>query len=280
MRLKTHKVCRETHLQRKARQFCEADGSSPPKVASCDFGKKNFSAVDFARSQRYTFYDHPNRCSLSVRNQLGTSVKLCYTVCEQGEEVARIAYVRVSSEDKSPDRQDDALRQFNLDRTFSDKGSAKTTDRPGLKALLDFVREDDTLYIERISRLARSTSDLLSIVKLLDTRKVALVSLKEAIDTSSSQGRFVIALFGALAELERDTIHQRQREGIAAARARGKPLGRPKAQFPVRWEDVYGRWQSGQITAAGVMKLLGLKRTTFYGLVRRWEAQQGQRVAS
>ena len=172
--------------------------------------------------------------------------------------MARICYLRVSSEDQSLDRQEDALRQFTPDRIFSDKGSGKTTDRPGLKALLDFIREGDTLYIESISRLARSTSDLLNIVKLLDTKKVALVSLKEAIDTSSSQGRFVVALFGALAELERETIHQRQREGIAAARARGKRLGRPMAQFPARWEDMYNKWQSGQITASGAMKLLCL----------------------
>jgi DNA invertase Pin-like site-specific DNA recombinase len=92
--------------------------------------------------------------------------------------MARIAYLRVSSQDQSLDRQEDALRQFAPDRIFSDKGSGKSiADRPGLKALLDFIREGDTLYVESISRLARSTSDLLQIVKLLDTKAVALVSL-------------------------------------------------------------------------------------------------------
>ena len=194
--------------------------------------------------------------------------------------MAKVGYIRVSTLEQNLDRQEDALLALSLDRVFSDKMSGKNADRPGLQNMLDFIREGDILYVESISRLARSTKDLLSIVETLDQKEVGFVSLKESIDTSTAQGRFVMTLFGALAELERQTILARQREGIAAAKSRGRSLGRPKAEFPSNWERVYSDWKNGTLTAAAAMKTLGLRRTTFYMLSRRWEAPQRQDVAS
>ena len=103
--------------------------------------------------------------------------------------------------------------------------------------------------------------------------------LKESIDTSTPQGTFIMTVFAALAQLERESIHQRQREGIAAARARGRAMGRPAAQYPAEWNQVYAEWQSGAITAAAAIRQLGIRKTTFYKLAKRHQAQQ-ERVAS
>jgi DNA invertase Pin-like site-specific DNA recombinase len=191
--------------------------------------------------------------------------------------MAKIGYARVSSETQCLDRQADAFQDLNLDRVFSDKASGRNADRPGLQAMLDFLREGDTLFVESISRLARSTRDLLAIVEKLEAKSIAFVSLKEAIDTGSPQGRFVMTLFAALAQLERETIRQRQREGIQAAQARGRAMGRPPATYPAEWDQVYGEWQAGKLTAGAAMRLLGLRHTTFYKLARQ---SQQERVAS
>jgi len=187
--------------------------------------------------------------------------------------MAKVGYVRVSTEDQNLDRQEDALRALNVERVFSDKISGGTTARPGLQAMLDFVREGDVLYVESISRLARSTRDLLSIMETLEQKGVVFISSKENIDTSTPQGRFVMTLFAAMAELEKATLLQRQKEGIQSAKARGRRLGRPKAEFPTEWESVYNAWKSEKVTATAAMKALGLHKTTFYMLSRRWESQ-------
>ena len=135
---------------------------------------------------------------------------------------------------------------------------------------LDFLREGDTLIVESISRLARSTHDLLNIVEVLRETGVDLVSMKEQIDTKTPQGRFVLSIFAALSELERETLLQRQREGIDAARRRGKHLGRPRAEYPKNWSDVHRRWQDGQITATSAMRELGLTKPTFYRLAKKY----------
>ena len=105
--------------------------------------------------------------------------------------MAKIGYVRVSTTEQHLDRQADALQALNLDRVFEDKASGRSADRPGLQQMLDFLREGDTLYVESISRIARSTRDLLSIIERLEAWGVGFVSLKENIDTSTPQGRFV-----------------------------------------------------------------------------------------
>ena len=190
--------------------------------------------------------------------------------------MSRIGYARVSTERQCLDRQSDALGALGLDRVFTDKASGKDANRPGLVEMLGYLREGDTLVVESISRLARSVRDLLSIVEQLERKRVAFISLKEAIDTSTAQGKFILVVFAALAELERSTIRQRQREGTQAAQARGRSMGRPKAEYPADWDQVYAEWQAGKLTAGAAMRRLGLRHTTFYKLAR----QAAERVAS
>ena len=194
--------------------------------------------------------------------------------------MARIGYARVSTAEQNLDRQADAFQALNLDRIFTDKASGRDTSRPGLQEMLDYMRAGDTLVVESISRIARSTKDLLAIVEKLDAKGVGFVSLKESIDTSTPQGTFIMTVFAALAQLERESIHQRQREGIAAARARGRAMGRPAAQYPAEWQSVYAEWQAGAITAAAAIRQLGMRKSTFYKLAKRHQASQRERVAS
>lgn len=120
-----------------------------------------------------------------------------------------------------------------------EKISGKNTLRPELKKLMEFIREGDTVYITAISRLARSTKDFLKIVQDLQDKGVDLVSSKESIDTGSPQGRFILTIFSALAELEREQIRERQAEGIKSAKARGTHLGRPALVKPSNFDMIY-----------------------------------------
>jgi len=185
--------------------------------------------------------------------------------------MARIGYARVSTSQQTTARQDDALAELGVDKLFVEKISAKNANRPELKKLLEYCREGDIVVVEDISRLARSTRDLLSIIDTMNQKHVGFVSLKENIDTTSPQGRFILTLFGALAELERDNILTRQREGIAAAKARGKKFGRPVMDFPKNWEKVYKQWRAGKVSPTDAAIELGLKRPTFYLMIKRWE---------
>jgi DNA invertase Pin-like site-specific DNA recombinase len=185
--------------------------------------------------------------------------------------MSKIGYIRVSSYEQNTDRQEFALQEIGVKKVFLEKVSGKDTDRAELKKMLDYIREGDILYIESISRLARSTKDLLFIVEQLQEKGVGLVSLKESIDTNTPQGKFVLTLFGALAELEREYILQRQKEGIAIAKAKGKQFGRPKTEYPKDFCKVYQDWKKNDIQAVEAMRLLNLKKSTFYKLVKELE---------
>jgi len=178
--------------------------------------------------------------------------------------MSKIGYIRVSAVDQKTDRQEMVLKEINIDKYFIEKASGKDTDRTQLKKMLEYVREGDMVYIESISRLARSTKDLLNIVQQLQDKSVDLVSLKESIDTTTPQGRFVLTIFGALSELERENTIQRQKEGIAAAKINGKRFGRPPIAKPKEWDKIIGLWQKKEITAVEAMKRLNLNRGTFY----------------
>ena len=140
--------------------------------------------------------------------------------------MSKIGYIRVSTERQETARQQEIMCDYQVDRIFSEKLSGATTDRPQLKAMLDYVREDDTLYVESISRLGRSTKDLLNIIDTLTDKGVTLISHKESIDTNTPTGKFMLTVFAALSQLEREQLKQRQREGIEIAKAQGKYTGR------------------------------------------------------
>ena len=164
------------------------------------------------------------------------------------------------------------MKQYQVERLFAEKMSGKNADRPELKAMLEYVREGDTLYIESISRLGRSTRDLLNIIDVLQQKKVTLVSSKENIGTNTPQGRFVLSIFAALSELEREQTLQRQREGIAIAKAQGKYKGRQP--LPIDWikfGQLYEQWKSGTITTVWFKKEMGLQANTFYRRLKEYK---------
>ncbi len=181
----------------------------------------------------------------------------------------KIGYARVSTADQNEARQLAALKEHGVEKIFLDKQSGKDTNRPELRKLLDFCREDDTIIVESISRIARSVADLLRIMDLLKDKGTDFVSLKESIDTSTPQGRFMLTVFGALAELERENILQRQREGIEIAKANGRYKGRA----PIKVDDkafssICKRWSAGELTAVEAARQAGLSKSTFYRRIR------------
>ena len=155
--------------------------------------------------------------------------------------MSKIGYIRVSSEHQETARQQEIMNNYKVDRIFSEKISGATADRPQLKAMLDYVREGDTLYVESISRLGRSTRDLLNIIDTLTDKGVTLISHKENIDTNSPTGKFMLTVFAALSQLEREQLKLRQREGIEIAKAQGKYTGRKPIQIGwSKFETLYG----------------------------------------
>lgn len=139
--------------------------------------------------------------------------------------MANLGYVRVSTVEQNDERQKEALEKYNIDKWFEEKVSGKDTKRKKLQAMLDYCREGDTIYVHDFSRLARSTKDLLSIVELLEEKNVHLVSNKENMDTSTATGKLMLTMIAAIAEFERSNLLERQREGIAIAKRKGKYKG-------------------------------------------------------
>ena len=180
----------------------------------------------------------------------------------------KIGYVRVSTEEQNTARQEIMLRELGVDELFVDRASGKNADRPELNRMMNFVRRGDTVIVESISRFARNTRDLLDLVERLTEKQVEFVSRKEAIDTTTPTGKFMLPVFAAVAELEREYILQRQREGIAIAKQQGKYRGRPPKVYP-DFERIAARWQKGEITAVQAMKQLGMSKTRFYERVKR-----------
>ncbi len=183
----------------------------------------------------------------------------------------KVGYIRVSTEEQNTIRQEILMKDLGVERVYMDKASGKSrTGRPQLEAMMDFVREGDVVIVESISRFARSTRDLLTLVEQLTEKGVGFVSQKESIDTNTPQGKFMLTVFGAMAELEREQTLQRQREGIAAAKAGGKNKGRK----PIEIEDslvksVHDQWYKREITTSHAVKLLNVSSRTFYR--RMWD---------
>jgi DNA invertase Pin-like site-specific DNA recombinase len=188
----------------------------------------------------------------------------------QGKEVLqlKIGYIRISTTDQNAARQELLMEQLGVDEVYIDRMSGKNTNRPELQKMMEYVRRGDTVIVESISRFARNTRDLLELVEQLSVKGVEFVSKKEAIDTTTPTGKFMLTVFGAVAELEREYILQRQREGIAIAKDNGVYKGRKPIQ-PPELEKVMVKWRRGKITAAEAMRQLGMSRSTFYRKVKR-----------
>lgn len=178
-------------------------------------------------------------------------------------------YIRVSTEEQNEARQIKLAEELGIEKLFIDKQSGKDTERKNLKELLSYAREGDTIYCESISRIARNTKDLLNIVEDLKKRGIDFVSQKENIDTTTPQGRFILTIFGALAELERENILQRQKEGIEIAKEQGKYKGRkPKEINEEKFKRMCAEWRRGEITAVSIQREFKITAQTFYRWVK------------
>ena len=172
-------------------------------------------------------------------------------------------YARVSTEQQNLDRQLDMLTQYGVDYIFNEKMTGTKRDRPELNKLLDRLMAGDTVVVESLSRLGRSTKDLIELVDLFEKKQVHLVSLKEQIDTSTPAGKLLFTLMSAIAQFERDVIAERTREGLKAARARGRVGGRPRANEQ-KVKQAVKLYQTGQYSVREIEELTGVKKSTLY----------------
>ena len=178
-----------------------------------------------------------------------------------------VSYIRISSKEQNEARQLEAMKPYNIseDCLFIDKQSGKNTDRPKFQEMMRFVRKGDTVYVEDLSRLSRSMSDLLKTLEELDARGVKVVSLKENIDTSSAMGRMLIKFIAMLNEFERDNLLERQREGIECAKQAGKYKGRKEKEYSDGLKELtLARVKSGEISKSEASRILKVTRQTIY----------------
>jgi Site-specific recombinases, DNA invertase Pin homologs len=187
----------------------------------------------------------------------------------------RVAYVRVSTIEQNEARQIEALKEFDIDKWFVEKMSGKDTDRPEFKAMMDYVREGDELYVMDLSRLSRSTTDFMQTMDKLQAKNVKLISLKEKIDTNSAMGEALVKIVAVLNELERKNMLERQAEGIKIAKENNKYHGRQYKQYDdmdllmKKLSDV----KLGKRTVSSLAKELNVTRPTIYNWLKHYEKE-------
>lgn len=190
----------------------------------------------------------------------------------------RVGYVRVSTAEQNPARQMELMKSLGVEKIYQEKCSGKNTDRPQFNEMLSFLREGDTLYVESFSRLSRSTRDLLSTVTTLSERGVILVSDKEKFDTGTPQGKFVLTVFAALSEFERESILERQREGIEIAKSEGKYKGRKPIPAGEQFFTVARAWADGKIALKDAIRDSGMSPSTFFRRCKQYEISKKERL--
>lgn len=182
----------------------------------------------------------------------------------------KLGYILVSTLDQNIARQEVLMEELGVDKVFMDKMSGKNTNRVQLQEMMQFARSGDVVIVESISRFARNTKDLLNLIDQLVEKNVQFVSKKEAIDTTTPTGRFMLTVFGAVSELEREYILQRQKEGIEIAKKNGKYKGRVRLDDS-NFDSIYRLWISKQISGVEAMNRLGWSKSTFYRRVKEKE---------
>ena len=185
-----------------------------------------------------------------------------------------IGYARVSTHEQNLDMQQDALKKAGCERIFLDKVSGVAAARPGIDEALSYLREGDALVVWRLDRLGRSLKHLIEMVGKLEQRKIGFKSLQESIDATNSGGRLIFHMFGALAEFERNLIIERTRAGLAAARARGKKGGRPKALNKKEREIAVKLYNDRKNSIKEICETLKISKPTLYNYLHRANAQQ------
>jgi DNA invertase Pin-like site-specific DNA recombinase len=185
-----------------------------------------------------------------------------------------IGYARVSTQDQTLNLQKDALEKLGCTKIFTDTASGAKAERIGLDEALEYVREGDTLVVWRLDRLGRSLKHLIETISQLDTRKIGFKSLTENIDTTTSGGKLIFHIFGALAEFERNLIRERTNAGLQAARARGRKGGRPKAKAlntPKKITLAQSLYNDKNNTIDEICKTLNISRATLYRYIKTGE---------
>lgn len=178
----------------------------------------------------------------------------------------KVGYARVSTLDQNLNRQVDMLNSYGVDKIYTEKISGTKRDRPELAKLLAHADAGDIIVIESLSRLGRSTKDLIELVEQIQKKGAQLVSLKESIDTNTSTGKLLFTIMSALAQFERDVIAERTKEGLNAARARGRCGGRPKTNSH-KLQQALKLYRTGHHTVKEIEELTGVKKSTLYRAV-------------
>jgi DNA invertase Pin-like site-specific DNA recombinase len=179
-----------------------------------------------------------------------------------------IGYARVSTQDQTLNLQKDALKNIGCTKIFTDTASGAKVERKGLEEAQNFLREGDTLVVWRLDRLGRSLKHLIETITELNNRKIGFKSIQENIDTTTSGGKLVFHIFGALAEFEREIIRERTQAGLQAARARGRKGGRPKALTPKKAKMVQDLYRNKENSIDEICKTLNISRTTLYRYIK------------
>src|SRR5712692_3380531 len=179
-----------------------------------------------------------------------------------------IGYARVSTQEQTLNLQKDALEKIGCTKIFTDTASGATTQRLGLDEALEYVREGDTLVVWRLDRLGRSLKHLIENITNLNNRFIEVKSTTENIDTTTSGGKLVFHIFGALAEFERDIIRERTNAGLQAARARGRLAGRPQAHNPKQIAMARSLYESREHSIQDICTILGVSKGTLYKYIK------------
>jgi DNA invertase Pin-like site-specific DNA recombinase len=230
-------------IQRSDRPFTRSDA----RIAGL---RDHDEHVDYELSQNAVSIDRPDFAGVSRLS--GHNVRM------------RIGYARVSTFDQSTDLQTDALSQSGCEKIFTEVASGAKADRPELAKVIDYLRKGDTLVVWKLDRLARSMSQLIGTINELEARGIGFHSLTEAIDTSTSTGKFTFNIFAALAAFERELIKDRTQEGLRAAAARGRRGGRPRALSDEQKRMALAMLKVEDITAKQIAEQLGIGRSTLY----------------
>jgi DNA invertase Pin-like site-specific DNA recombinase len=179
-----------------------------------------------------------------------------------------IGYSRVSTNDQNPNLQEDALKKAGCEKIFSDRISGTVSARPGLNSAKDILRKGDTLIVWRLDRLGRSLKDLIEWVNYLDKEGISLKSLHESIDTSTSTGKLIFHIFGALSEFERNLIQERTQAGLSAARARGRIGGRPEVLNENKKQLAVRLYEEKQHSVKKICEMMGISKPTLYSYLK------------
>lgn len=190
------------------------------------------------------------------------------------------SYKRVSTLQQDERRQEIILEAYHIDKQYIDKASGKNADRPQLQLLLAEAKEGDHIYVESISRLGRNVDDLRQLTEQFKAKGVVIHFIKEGFDTGGHMYKFLLTILGAVAEMERELIVERVREGMEKAKRygtkSGKPIGRPMPQLPADFPKWYKKVQSGKRTKVDMAKHFGISRITAYRWIEHYEKSRSK----